>query len=183
MNTILFWGTYHDFDSKRVIGDAWNTCTRSTTFLTCMVRWCNLVAWWRLQTETFSALLNFCAGNSPVTGELPSQRPVTRSFHVFFDLHPSKRLTKQSWDWLFETLFELSQCYIVITVKSLTFHTRYHISQTISSDQVKYISQEHGVMINGEKPNLRYLVRLYGKWPLSFMWKHSWPDIPGRNHS
>ena len=27
----------------------------------------------------------FCAGNSPVTGEFPAQRPVTRSFDVFFD--------------------------------------------------------------------------------------------------
>ena len=35
--------------------------------------------------ETFSALLALCAGNSPVTGEFPSQRPVTRSFDVFFD--------------------------------------------------------------------------------------------------
>ena len=36
--------------------------------------------------ETFSALLAFCAGNSPVHGEFPIQRPVTRSFDVFFDL-------------------------------------------------------------------------------------------------
>ena len=35
--------------------------------------------WWRHQMGTFSALLAFCAGNSPVTGEFPSQRPVTRS--------------------------------------------------------------------------------------------------------
>ena len=34
--------------------------------------------------ETFSALLALCAGNSPVTGEFPSQRPVTRSFDIFF---------------------------------------------------------------------------------------------------
>ena len=27
-----------------------------------------------------------CAGNSPATGEFPTQRPVTRSFDVFFDL-------------------------------------------------------------------------------------------------
>ena len=33
--------------------------------------------------ETFSALLAICAGNSPVTGEFPAQRPVTRSFEVF----------------------------------------------------------------------------------------------------
>ena len=35
--------------------------------------------------EVFSALLAFCAENSPVPGEIPSQRPVTRSFDVFFD--------------------------------------------------------------------------------------------------
>ena len=53
--------------------------------------------------ETFSALLALCAGNSPVTGEFPSQRPVTRSFDVFFDLRPNKGLSKQSWGWWFET--------------------------------------------------------------------------------
>ena len=36
--------------------------------------------------ETFSALLALCEGNSPVTGEFPSQRPVSRSFDIFFDL-------------------------------------------------------------------------------------------------
>ena len=46
--------------------------------------------------ETFFALLALCAGNAPVTGEFPSQRPVTRSFDVFFDLHLNKRLSKQS---------------------------------------------------------------------------------------
>ena len=35
--------------------------------------------------ETFSALLAICAGNSMVTGEFPAQRPVPRSFGVFFD--------------------------------------------------------------------------------------------------
>ena len=35
---------------------------------------------WRHQMETFAALLVLCTGNSPVTGEFPAQRPVTRSF-------------------------------------------------------------------------------------------------------
>ena len=56
-----------------------------------------LVAWWRRQMEIFSALLALCAGNSPVTGEFPPQRPVTQSFDVFFDLRLNKRLGKQSW--------------------------------------------------------------------------------------
>ena len=47
--------------------------------------------------EDFSSLLTLCAGNSPVTGEFPAQRPVTRSFDVFFDLRPNKRLSKHSW--------------------------------------------------------------------------------------
>ena len=59
--------------------------------------------WWRHQMETHSALLALCAGNSPVTGEFPSQRPVTRSFVVFFDLHLNKRLSKQSRRLWFET--------------------------------------------------------------------------------
>ena len=32
-------------------------------------------------------------------GEFPSQRPVTRSFDVFFDLRLNKRLNKQPWGW------------------------------------------------------------------------------------
>ena len=50
-------------------------------------------SWWRHQMETFSALLAICAGNSPVTDEFPTQRPVTRSFDVFFDLRMNKRLS------------------------------------------------------------------------------------------
>ena len=60
--------------------------------------------WWCHQMETFAALLAFCAGNSPVTGEFPAQKPVTRIFNVFFDLRLNKRLSKQSWGWWFETL-------------------------------------------------------------------------------
>ena len=44
-----------------------------------------------------------CAGNSPVNGEFPAQRTVRQSFDVFFDMHPNKRLSKQSWGWWFET--------------------------------------------------------------------------------
>ena len=54
-----------------------------------------IIAWWRHQMETFSALLALCAGNSPVPGEFHAQRPVTRSFDVTFDLRLNKRLSKQ----------------------------------------------------------------------------------------
>ena len=52
----------------------------------------------------------FCAGNSPatvgnspVTGEFSSHRPVTRSFDVFFDLRLNRQLSKQSRRRWFET--------------------------------------------------------------------------------
>ena len=60
--------------------------------------------WWRHQMQPFFALLAICAGNSPVPGEFPTQRPVTRCFDVYFDMRPNKRLSKQSWGWWFETL-------------------------------------------------------------------------------
>ena len=53
--------------------------------------------------ETFSALLALCARNSPVAGEFPAQRPVRRSFDVFFDLRLNKWLSKPSWGWWLET--------------------------------------------------------------------------------
>ena len=60
--------------------------------------------WWCHQMETFSALLAICAGNLLIPGEFPAQRPVTRSFAVFFDLRLNKRLWKQSRGGWFMTL-------------------------------------------------------------------------------
>ena len=63
--------------------------------------------WWHMMTSsngTFHALLALCARNPPVRGEFLAQRPVARSFDVFFDLRPNKRLSKHSWGWWFETL-------------------------------------------------------------------------------
>ena len=62
-----------------------------------------VVPWRRHQMGTLSALLAFCAGNSPATGDFPSQRPVTRSFDVFFDLCLNEGLSKQSRCRPFET--------------------------------------------------------------------------------
>ena len=59
--------------------------------------------WWRHQMERFSVVLALSAGNSPVTGEFPTQRPVTRSFDVSLICALNKRLSKQPWGWWFET--------------------------------------------------------------------------------
>ena len=74
-----------------------------TTINDQMFKMLSVAPWWRHQMETFSALLAICAGNSPVPGEFPSQRPVTRGFDVFFDLSLNKRLSIQWWGWWFET--------------------------------------------------------------------------------
>ena len=75
----------------------------------CSHRWPLYITQYRMETlhyvmmtssnENISALLAICAGNSPVTGEFPAQRPVTRSYDAYFDLRLNKRLGKQSWGW------------------------------------------------------------------------------------
>ena len=78
------------------------------------------VTWWRIQMETFSGLLAICVGNSSVNGEFPLQRPVTRSFDVFFDPRLNKRLNKQLWGWWFET----PSCYLCVAVVYGNKHRR-----------------------------------------------------------
>ena len=71
--------------------------------------------------EAFSALLTLCAGNSPV----PTQRPVTRSFDVSFDLHLNKRLSKQSWGcpdhYIIDTLYMVPKWNYMMTYWMGTF--------------------------------------------------------------
>ena len=61
-------------------------------------------SWWRHQMETFFHTL--CEGNPPVASGFPSQRPVTRSFDVFFDLYLNKRLGEQSRRWWFDAHYD-----------------------------------------------------------------------------
>ena len=90
-NFLSAWSSLHQAWAKEVVIAWWHSLVRITT-------------WWRHQMEKFSALLTLCAGNSPVTGEFSAERPVTRSFDVFFDLHQIKRLSKHLRGWWFETL-------------------------------------------------------------------------------
>ena len=78
--------------------------TRSNLRPQCDIKYAiSPLTWWHHQMKTFSALLAFCSRNSPVTGEFPAQRPVTRSFDVFFDLCLNRRMSKQLWGWWLET--------------------------------------------------------------------------------
>ena len=64
---------------------------------------------WPLYMMTSSNGNIFCVtgplcGEFTGPGKFPAQRPVTRSFDVFFDLGLNKRLSKQPRDWWIETL-------------------------------------------------------------------------------
>ena len=63
----------------------------------------SIVASWRHQMETFSALLAICADFFTGPGEFPAHRPMTRSLDAFFDLSLNLWLSKQSRGWWFET--------------------------------------------------------------------------------
>ena len=92
------------YPDRKYFMTLWNYCIQYVQKKT-------ILEWWRRQMETFSASLAICAGNSPVTGEFPAQRPVTRSFEVFFDLRRNKRFSKRSWGWRFETLSRPLWCH------------------------------------------------------------------------
>ena len=87
--------------------------------------------------ETSSASLALCVGNSPVTGEFPSQRPVTRSFDVSFDLRLNKLLSKQSRRWGFEAPYSAHYDVIVVeTPRCFLFPVRWPSSGTCRPKQL-----------------------------------------------
>ena len=73
-------------------------------------------------------LMALCVGNSLATGEFPPQRPVTRSFDVFFDLHLNEWLSKQSRCWWFEMPSCSSWCHY-----NGLFHSRELSESTITN--------------------------------------------------
>ena len=97
--------------------------------------------------EAFFALLAFYAGKSPVTGEFPSQRPVTLSFDVFFDLRMDKRLCKQlRCQWFESQLRSLWRQYY----GNIEGHTAHTIVSWPNSEQWIIIHTSDLMMINRE---------------------------------
>ena len=97
------------------------------------------VTWRGHEMDTFSALLPLCAGNSPVTGELPSQRPVMRGFDVFLDLRLNKRLSKQSRRRWFEMPSRSLWCHCN---DSIIFSVWEHTSVVTAPIGVGYFTDE-----------------------------------------
>ena len=103
------------------------------------------------------------------SGEFPAQRPVTRSFDVFFDLRLNKRLSKQSWGWWLETLsrplwrhrndriewlmaskhFEISSRQTPVMAQSLTFSSQSSMRASLCgvSFQISWLVHWHKTML------------------------------------
>ena len=85
-------------------------------------------------------------GNSPVIGEFPSQRPVTRSFDVFFNLRLNKWLNKHSRLWWFETPSRSLWCHCNVTtltpllVFPLRPYSTYHYNDVIMDAMASQIT-------------------------------------------
>ena len=113
------------------------------------------LSWWRHQIETFSTLLVLCAGNSPVTGEFPTHRPVTRNFDVFVDLRLNQRLSKQ-----------LKRPWFVTPLHSLWLHC--NDTMAISSHGILLVPLEYSghvkePCLSWGKANM-YLIFMALKW-------------------
>ena len=128
------------------------------------------ISWWRHQMETFSALLAICARNSPVPGEFLAQRPVTRSFDVFFDLRLNKRLNKQSlviWNAIVPIITSLLCSFIGLrTSISYSQHLPGDIIFTghVGNSSDKYCETMHVRPVIG-------CVLVFGlHWFLNFLW-------------
>ena len=86
---------------------------------------------------------------SPVTGEFTSQRPVTRSFDVFFDLHLNKRLGIQSRRRWFETLsrslWRHSTEMMTTTETEMSFwrNFRYWLQLKLTASDINFVKWRH----------------------------------------
>ena len=99
----------------------------------------------------FSALLALCAGTLPVTGELPTQRPVTRSFDVFVELCVNKQLSKQPCGWCFQT--PVSSLWRHCNACSATYWLLYKAS--LPETNVKKTSFDINRCWNGSRPSAK----------------------------
>ena len=90
----------------------WHSCCLSADLFVSVFhsKPCMQLPWKTPHRMMTSSNGNIFRGTGPLCGEfagpgeLPTQRPVTRSFDVFFDLRLNKRLSKQPWGGWFETL-------------------------------------------------------------------------------
>ena len=102
----MFWWTY-DFEySQQYIAQIMFCCVLYRFCIYYSWQWIHVIHSYCMMTSSNGNIVCVTVplcGDFTGPGEFPAQRPVTRSFDVFFDLCLNKRLSKQSWGWWFET--------------------------------------------------------------------------------
>ena len=92
-------------------------------------------------------------------GDFPTQRPVTQSFDVFFDLRLNKRLSKQPWSWWFET-----------PSLSLWRHCNGCTQNRLSCHQLTHWGRNRMIFIlQTTYSNAQYWMSIFGFW-FKFHW-------------
>ena len=113
------WNMVYSNWSKSAIRTQWNK-DENVYILCCFAvlkKFFREMSYWLLSWKTVQSYSMMTSSNGNIfrvtgplcgeftgPGEFPTQRPVTRSFDVYFDLRLNKRLCKQSRGWWFETL-------------------------------------------------------------------------------
>ena len=90
-----------------VIWQRFGVMWEDVTYVTySLIGWDCSLSTWNMMTSSNGNIFRI---TGPLCGEftgdprIPSERPVTRSFDVFFDLRLNKRFSKQSWGGWFQT--------------------------------------------------------------------------------
>ena len=128
-------------------------------------------SWWRHQIETFSALLTLCTGNSTVTGEFPSQRPMMWSFNIFFDMCLNKQFNKH-WD---ACDLRRHHAHYVITVMHCSNKQQSYLSSCARILGISYCSKRLSLMSNF---NPWVTLQIHGKRHMAFCFKSKTTLIP-----
>ena len=91
---------------------------------------------------------HFPRGVNPlVTGGFPPLSPVSRSFAVFFDLRPNKRLSKQPRHWWFETPSRLFYDVTLMMTKTATTSPGYKLMKHFFDENEDFGENIHSIFL------------------------------------
>ena len=114
----MIWCSFYQILIKgKITGEIWGLlCDLIVWLELCFVFHDDIIKW-----EHFPCYWTFARG----IGEFPSQRPVTRSFDVFCDLHLIKHLSKHSRRWWFEmpSCSLWHHCNVIVLIYAIPWDT------------------------------------------------------------
>ena len=137
----------------------------------------------------FRVTVHLC-GNSPVSGEFPTQRPVTQKFDVFFDLRLEGRLSKHSWGWWLETpawshsrLAHIIQRFAALSLGERHLHDQ-RLRACIQKTCTNWSNMSPCWMTNSSNISMSYLMYSYVPSERSIVVNHFWSKwlTTGRLH-